>query len=65
VNRRLRWVPAKISLGQGASLSPVAEPGVSMNRGTIEKIVYGGLILAGVTLLLTLTLGGSSTPRYE
>lgn len=55
MKRSIRWVPARLgSLGQ---MTPVVEPAPSpapepmKGQGTVNPLVVGGLILAGVALV--------------
>ena len=58
MNQGIRWVPAKSSyLGQAGSLNAGSQD--SENKAVMEKIIYGGLVLAGVALIWTLAFGGT------
>lgn len=65
MNRRIRWVPAKsASLGQAVTAGvPVAVPATAAevqptaNKSVLEKIIYGGLIVAGAAAFITFVFG--------
>ena len=56
----MRWIPAKAKLGQTAPETapvPVPQPAPEAKSGIIEKVIYGGLILAGATAFITFVFG--------
>lgn len=58
----MRWVPAKRKqMGQaGTPMVPsmVQEQAASKNNGAVlEKVIYGGLILAGAAAFITFVFG--------
>lgn len=67
MSRGIRWVPAKSSrLGQVITASSAVAAPNGMPQDTvpkneiIEKVMIGGLVLAGATLLWTWAFGGRS-----
>ena len=68
MNRGIRWVPAKSArLGQAVTGNPeaavaVVAPPVEAQpaaKGILEKMIYGGLMVAGAALVLTLAVGSN------
>lgn len=62
MNRGIRWIPAKepASLGQ---TTPATASQPSMDPAMLNKLMYGGLVLAGLALLWALTIG--ATPDQD
>jgi len=59
---RLRWVPAKAKLGQSEPMisAPIysqEQPAPADKRVFLEKVIYGGLILAGAAAFITFVFG--------
>ena len=56
---RMRWIPAKAKLGQAAPVSSMPAPvqAPENKSGILEKVIFGGLILAGATAFITFVFG--------
>lgn len=50
----LRWIPAKAKLGQ---VQVPEQPAQGTRNVVLEKIIYGGLVLAGAAAFITFVFG--------
>lgn len=56
----MRWIPAKAKMGQAAPEAapmPVPQPVPETKTGVIDKVIFGGLILAGAAAFITFVFG--------
>lgn len=62
MNRKIRWVPAKSTLGQNQFVTaPPVEPqptSAEDGKALTNGLFYGGMILAGLTLAWLVTRKG-------
>lgn len=66
MSRGIRWIPARATAGMGQT-TPVGntneQPAPLADPAMMNKLMYGGLVLAGLALIWALTFG--ATPDHD